>query len=125
MSGKTVLVIDDEEEWGKIISQVLTQRGGYEVFTATTAREGLALARKHKPNLVILDLMLPDMDGWRVCQHLKKEPDLKDVPVLMLSALVDDQAGKSSVELGDAYLSKPFDMKVMIEKVKGLLKDPA
>ncbi len=119
-----VLIVDDEVELCTTIADFLKPRG-YEVFTANTGKEGLAAARSQKPDLIILDLMLPDMDGWRVCQALKKDEALRNVPVIMLSALVDDQQQKGSHELGDAYLSKPFDMKVLLEKVRTCLDEPS
>jgi len=121
---KKVLIVDDEEELCATIADVLRPRG-YEVATAFTGKTGLSSARTGKPDLIILDLMLPDMDGWRVCQTLKKEEALRNIPVIMLSALVDDQQQKGSHELGEAYLSKPFDMKVLLEKVRICLDEPS
>ncbi len=119
MSQKTILIVDDEKEMCETVSQVLTPRG-YHVLMAHTGRDALALAKQHKPDLIILDLMLPDTDGWRVCQQLKKEESLKSVPVIMLSGLVDDKPEKGPLELGDAYLSKPFEMRALLEKIRDL-----
>jgi DNA-binding response OmpR family regulator len=119
-----VLIVDDEIELCSTIADFLRPRG-YEVFTANSGKEGLSAARSRMPDVILLDLMLPDMDGWRVCQALKKDEALRGIPVIMLSALVDDQQQKGAHELGDAYLSKPFAMKMLLEKLRLCLVAPS
>ena len=120
---KKILMIDDESELVATMKQVLEARG-YIVFGATLGKEGVVIAKQQQPDLAIIDLMLPDLDGWRVCQQLKKEPALANMRVIMLSGLVDDKPEKNSVELGDAYLSKPFEMKKLLETIRRLLDEP-
>jgi len=92
-------------------------------MTATDGAEGLRLAEQDPPDLIITDLNMPKLDGWRVCQHLKEAAGSQDVPVIMLSALVENTSNPSDVELGDCYLSKPFKMTDLLREIQRLLPD--
>jgi len=105
-AGRTVLVIDDDSEARDIVERFL-RKDGFEVATAATGEEGLKLAHKLHPAAITLDVMMPDMDGWSVLRALKADPELRDVPVVMLT-MVDDKGKGYSLGATD-YLTKPVD----------------
>mgnify|MGYP000983906235 CR=1 FL=1 len=116
---KTVLVIDDEPKIAEICSDYLSA-AGFHVLTADTGLRGLALARKEKPDLVVLDLMLPEMDGLDVCRELRRE---SSVPVVMLTARVEESDKLVGLELGaDDYLTKPFSPRELVARVRAVLR---
>jgi CheY-like chemotaxis protein len=111
-AGRTVLVIDDEPEARDIVERFL-RRDGFEVATAASGEEGLKMAHKLMPAAITLDVMMPDMDGWSVLRALKADPELKDVPVVMLT-MVDDKGKGYSLGATD-YLTKPVDRSQLYE----------
>jgi DNA-binding response OmpR family regulator len=123
---KKILVVDDEPKIAEICQDYL-QAAGYEVVTATTGPEGLSAARREKPDLVVLDLMLPEMDGLDVCRTLRRE---SDVPIIMLTARVEETDKLIGLELGaDDYITKPFSPRELVARVRVVLRrasgDPA
>lgn len=122
MEKSRILVVDDEPDVIKIIS-VRLKAAGYDVITAEDGQEGLLKARTEKPDLVLLDLMLPKVDGFQVCRMLKYDENFKSIPIILLTARTqeaDKQAGK---DVGaDAYIEKPFDYKELLTKIEELLK---
>ena len=117
-----LLIIEDEADIRELISFNL-EMSGYEVLKARDGEEGLRMARSEKPDLIILDLMLPGMDGLKVCSHLKKDSDVKDVPVIMLTARSEDDDIISGLETGaDDYITKPFSPRILIARVKAALR---
>ena len=117
---KRILVIDDEPELVKAI-EIRLKAAGYEILTACDGKEGLDKAQKEKPDLIILDLMLPKMDGYKVCGLLKKDNRYAKIPIILFSA----RAQKEDIELGgelgaDAYITKPFDSGILLGKIKEL-----
>ncbi len=116
---QTVLVVDDEPAIRELVSLYLTQ-GGFKVATAGAGEEGLQLARQQRPSLVVLDIMLPGMDGLEVLRQLRK---LSDVPVLMLTARGDDVDRIVGLEVGaDDYLPKPFNPRELVARVRAVLR---
>ncbi|MGQ0601457.1 MAG: response regulator transcription factor [Anaerolineales bacterium] len=116
---KTVLVIDDEPKIAEICRDYLTA-AGFGVLAAGTGPQGLALARKDKPDLVVLDLMLPGMDGLDVCRELRRE---SNVPIIMLTARVEESDKLVGLELGaDDYLTKPFSPRELVARVRAVLR---
>ncbi|MCB0017974.1 MAG: response regulator transcription factor [Anaerolineales bacterium] len=114
-----ILVIDDEDTTVQLIA-LLLERRGYEVVKAYSAEDGLRKAYRHQPDLVLLDVMMPDMDGWEVCRRLRQE---SGVPILMLTALGDEVDRILGLELGaDDYLTKPFSTRELIARIKALLR---
>ena len=110
--GGIVLVIDDEEDMRDLLRNYLSKTG-YQVATASTGEEGLALARKLRPHAITLDVMMPETDGWDVLSRLKHDPELAEIPVIMLSIMEDRETGYS---LGAAdYLSKPVNRKHLLQ----------
>ena len=119
---RTVLVIDDEPELGRLIDYNLT-KAGYLVLTARDGESGLAAARKHAPDLVVLDVMMPGLDGWEVCKRLRQEPSTAALPILMLTAKAEESDRVLGLELGaDDYLTKPFSVRELAARVKALLR---
>ena len=114
-----LLLIDDEPTITEPLARRLTTRG-FEVEVADNGRTGLTLALNTKPDLVILDVMMPEMDGWEVCRQLREK---SAVPILMLTALDDEFDRITGLDLGaDDYLSKPFSTNELIARIKALLR---
>jgi DNA-binding response OmpR family regulator len=114
-----VLVVEDDEPFAFALAHNL-RREGYRVLTARRGDDGLALARERQPDLVILDVMLPGLDGTQVCRLLRRE---RDVPVIMVSALGGETSKVAGLDLGaDDYLAKPFAMRELMARVRSLLR---
>jgi two-component system alkaline phosphatase synthesis response regulator PhoP len=119
---KTILVIDDEPQIAEICRDYLTA-AGFRVLTAHDGPLGLALARKEKPDLIVLDLMLPGMDGLDVCRELRRD---SATPIIMLTARVDESDKLVGLELGaDDYLTKPFSPRELVARVRTVLRRAA
>jgi DNA-binding response OmpR family regulator len=119
---KSILVIDDEPQIADICRDYLTA-AGFAVLVAQDGVKGLALARKERPDLVVLDLMLPGMDGLDVCRELRRESAL---PIIMLTARVDESDKLIGLELGaDDYLTKPFSPRELVARVRTVLRRAA
>jgi DNA-binding response OmpR family regulator len=115
-----VLLIDDDEQNREIIKLRLEQ-AGFKVEEAANGEEGLALAREAQPNLIVLDVMMPKMDGWQACRGLKSNEKTKDIPVIMLTARTQQIEELRGWESGvDDYMTKPCDHKVLIQKINQL-----
>ena len=113
-----ILVCDDERHIVRLI-QVNLERQGYSVVTAFDGKEGLEKVRSEKPNLVVLDVMMPYMDGFEVLQNLKKNPSTRDIPVIMLTAKAQDADVFRGWQSGvDCYLTKPFNPMELLTFVK-------
>jgi DNA-binding response OmpR family regulator len=114
-----ILVVDDEKKIVEILKGYL-EREGYQVITAYDGRAALDLAQSNSPDLIILDLMLPEVSGWDVCRELRRK---SDVPVIMLTARDDTTDKIIGLELGaDDYVTKPFDPKEVISRVRAVLR---
>jgi len=119
VADNTVLVIEDEENLLEALKYNL-EREGYEVRTAADGEVGLELARSQKPDLIVLDLMLPKMDGFEICRILRQE---SNVPILMLTARGEEVDRVVGLELGaDDYVTKPFSMRELLARVKAMLR---
>lgn len=118
--GSTVLAVDDDETIQRLL-QVNLEMEGYEVVIAGDGTEALERARELHPDLILLDVMMPEVDGWEVCRRLRDDPDLEDVPVVFLSARAQEADVERGTELGaDAYITKPFDPIELLELVEEL-----
>ena len=125
MSKQTVLVVEDEQDIAELVSYHLG-REGYQVLVAGTGEEGLKLARAKQPALVVLDLMLPGLDGLEVCKQLRSDPATQQMAVLMLTAKGEESDIIVGLQLGaDDYVTKPFSPKVLVARVKALLRRKA
>src|SRR5437762_12356195 len=118
----TILVVEDESSIASFVSLYL-KNAGYAVKTAATGTEGLAQASAHEPSLIVLDLMLPDIDGIEVCKRIRQS---SDVPILMLTARDEDVDKIIGLEVGaDDYLTKPFNPRELVARVKSILRRAA
>lgn len=122
MSKACILVVDDEEDIRELV-QLNLDREGYRVLTCETGEQALAVARAQTPDLIVLDLMLPGIDGLEVCKRLKADSNLQEIPVVMLTAKGEESDIVAGLELGaDDYITKPFSGKVLVARVRRLLR---
>src|SRR5580693_5093293 len=118
-----VLVCDDERHIVRLI-QVNLERQGYEVVTAFDGKEGLEKIRSEKPNLVVLDVMMPYMDGFEVLKTIRREPETENLPVIMLTAKAQDKDVFEGYHYGaDMYLTKPFNPMELVTFVKRITEN--
>jgi two-component system phosphate regulon response regulator PhoB len=121
-SGPRILVVDDEEDLLELVRYNLVKHG-YQVECVGTGEDALKSARREPPDLIVLDLMLPAVDGLEVCRRLKSEPKTRDVPIVMLTAKGEDADVVAGLERGaDDYIAKPFSPKVLTARVRALLR---
>ncbi len=119
MEKQKVLIIDDDENICRILKDYFEYEG-YEVAVAHSGNEGLEKIKQEKPHVIILDIMLPEVDGWDICQRLRPADD---IPIIMLSAKDKDTDRITGLELGaDDYVTKPFSPKEVVARVKALLR---
>jgi two-component system alkaline phosphatase synthesis response regulator PhoP len=122
MSRSRIVIIEDEPDIVEVISYNL-KREGYQVFSAARGDDGINLVRDKSPNLVILDLMLPGVDGLSVCQQLKADPLTKDIPIIIVSAKEEESDVVLGLGLGaDDYVAKPFSPRELLARVKAVLR---
>ncbi|NCN04666.1 MAG: response regulator transcription factor [Spirochaetales bacterium] len=122
MAKEVILVVEDETDILELIRYNL-EREGYQVLTAETGEEGLATATKKVVDLVLLDLMLPGLDGIEVCRRLKTAESTRGIPVLMVTAKGEDSDIVTGLEIGaDDYVTKPFSPKVLLARIRTLLR---
>lgn len=122
MAKKTILAIDDEKDILNLLHYNL-EKEGYQVLTAGTGESGFELAKGKKPDLVLLDLMLPGVDGLEVCKLLKNSKETKHIPVIMLTAKGSEIDQVVGLELGASdYIPKPFSVKVLLARVKNVFR---
>ncbi len=118
---KVILVIDDDPAQIKILDKKLPENG-YDVLAATQAADGLQKAMKSCPDLIILDVMMPIINGYNLCQLLKNDLKHKNIPIIMLTSRDSDQDKQIGQDVGaDAYLVKPLDLSLLLEKIRSLL----
>ncbi|KAA3655450.1 MAG: DNA-binding response regulator [Chloroflexi bacterium] len=119
MGNETILVVDDEANI-RDLAQLYLEKEGYRVVTAVDGLQALDLIKQESPTLMVLDLMLPELDGWEVCRRVRQESNL---PILMLTARDDDIDKIVGLEMGaDDYLTKPFNPREMVARVRAILR---
>ena len=117
-----ILLVDDEPDIIEIVSYNLKSEG-YQIFTATNGLEAVTSAKKNSPHLILLDIMMPKMDGIEACERIREEPKLSETIITFLTARGEDYSQVAGFEAGaDDYISKPIKPKVLISKVKALLR---
>jgi len=122
MKKEKILIVEDEKDVLNLIDYNLSKEG-YTIRTAETGEAGLKIAANELPDLIILDLMLPGIDGLEICRILKKNPDTDSIPVVMLTAKGEESDIVIGLELGaDDYITKPFSPKVLIARVRAILR---
>lgn len=118
----SVLVVDDEEDLLSLLEYNLEQ-AGFEALLARDGVEGLDMARDHDPDLIILDIMMPKMDGIEVCRRLRQDAHLRTIPIMMLTARSEEEDQVQGLDVGaDIYLSKPVSVSVILSQAKALLR---
>ena len=119
-----ILVVDDEPDLLSVLRFGL-EIEGFEVLEALDGETGLAMAREHAPDLLVLDLMLPRMDGYKVCRALKFDERFRRTPVFILSARSGETDRRLAMDLGaDDFITKPYDMKDLVARIRGKLQSP-
>ncbi len=122
---ETILIVDDEDDLRRLLNFNL-RSAGYETLQAATGAEALQVLEARKPDLIVLDLMLPDIQGMDLCRHLKQSPATKHIPVLILSARSDEIDRVVGFEIGaDDYVVKPFSVRELALRIKAILKRSA
>ncbi len=115
---KRILVVEDTEDNRQIIRDLLTS-AGYELIEAVTGEEGVAMAAQHRPDLILMDMQLPVLDGYEATRRIKAQPELKHIPVIAVTsyALAGDEA-KTKAAGCDGYVAKPFSPRLLLAKVR-------
>jgi DNA-binding response OmpR family regulator len=120
MSGKVIVIVDDEPDMAQMLSAFLRIKG-YEVYTAYSGQDGLALIESRRPGAVLLDLMLPDIDGLDVCQRLRSAPATAEIPILIISARTEPAIMARAEEMGaSGYLTKPIKLPILLDELQRL-----
>lgn len=122
MSPMRILLVEDDPDIQRMVQLSLKFQGGHAVSVASGGREGLGKAQADKPDLILLDVMMPEMDGYEVCAHLKADPDTRAIPVIFLSARAQHAEIQKGRDLGAAgYLVKPFDPMTLASQLEAIL----
>lgn len=117
-----ILLVDDEADILEIVGYNLSQEG-YQIFTAENGKKAVEKAKKHHPHLIIMDVMMPEMDGMEACENIRKIPELSQTIITFLTARNEDYSLVAGFDAGaDDYISKPIKPKVLVSKVKALLR---
>ena len=118
---KKILIVDDEPDVASLLNLMLKSKG-YETITAGDGQEALEKARHEKPDLIVLDIMLPRLDGYKVARMLKFDEKFSHIPIIMVTAKIQEKDKKTGLEMGaDAYVTKPFDTAMLLEKINEVL----
>jgi two-component system phosphate regulon response regulator PhoB len=126
MSKGTILIIDDEKDLVELVRYNLVEKEGYDVISANDGPSGVEIAQRHKVDLIVLDLMMPGMDGLEVCRRLRADARTSRVPLIMLTAKATEADRIVGLELGaDDYITKPFSPREMVARVKAILRRTA
>ncbi len=121
MAGKRILVIEDHEENRRLLRDLLTSFG-YELIEAVTGEEGVTRAETERPDLILMDIQLPGIDGYETTRRIKANPALRHIPVIAVTSYALSGDDVKALEAGcDAYVTKPFDPADLLEKIKGYL----
>ena len=119
---KKILIVEDERDIQQLVKHYL-EKEGLRILTASTGIEAVKKVREEKPDLLVLDLMLPDMDGLEVCKRVRNAPETALLPIIMLTAKAEESDTIVGLELGaDDYVTKPFSPKALVARVKALLR---
>jgi len=121
-NNSTILIVDDEEDILEFLEYNLTKEG-FRVYVATSGRKAIEIARKTKPHLILLDVMMPELDGIETCRELREIPTLKNTLIAFLTARNEDYSQIAGFDAGaDDYISKPIKPRVLISRIKALLR---
>jgi two-component system, cell cycle response regulator DivK len=121
MMSKVILVIEDQEDNRRIMRDLLTN-AGYEVMEAVTGEEGVTAADTHRPDLILMDIQLPDTDGYEATRRIKARPALNPIPIIAVTSYALSGDDVKAFEAGcDAYVSKPFSPRALLRKIRDFL----
>ena len=122
---KRILIVEDQEDNRRILRDLLTNVG-FELIEATTGEEGVRLAERNRPDLILMDVQMPVLDGHEATQRIKSQPELRSIPIIVVTsyALSGDEA-KSMAAGADAYVAKPFSPRALLATIRRFLPDPA
>lgn len=119
---KKILIVDDEKDFCYFIKENLEMGGKYQVFVAFNGKDGLSAAASHKPDLILLDVMMPRIDGFTVLKELKSKEDTMQIPVIMLTAVSAEEAKEKAQSMYDEdYIIKPVGISFLKEKIEAVL----
>lgn len=122
MEKQTILIVDDEQDLLDMIEYNLRQQD-YDVLTADNGQLGIQIAKENKPDLVLLDVMMPGMDGIDVCDHMKEDADLRQIPIIFLTARGDEKTEIEGLNKGaDDYITKPISTSKLLSRIKAVLR---
>ncbi|MBI2608079.1 MAG: response regulator [Deltaproteobacteria bacterium] len=117
-----VLLVDDEKDFREIMRPVLEVEG-WEVIEASCGKEALEKVKQERPNIIILDVMMPTLDGFTICKELKTDEKYKNIPIILLTVKFGKADHERGIEVGaDAYITKPFETDELIKQIKSLLQ---
>jgi len=121
-TGQPILVVDDDKDIVRLVRTYL-EKAGYQVLTAYDGKTAMQILRHDRPALLVLDLMLPDHDGWDITRMVRQDNALKQLPIIMLTARIDDMDKIVGLELGaDDYITKPFNPREVVARVRSVLR---
>lgn len=122
-NGKTVLLVEDNED-NRIVYSTILEHFGYHVIEALNGEEGIAKARSEKPDLILMDISIPIIDGWEATQVLKRDPTTRSIPIIALTAHALAADREKAMEVGcDSYLAKPCEPKAVVSEVRKFIGD--
>lgn len=118
---KKILIVEDDPSFSRAINHIIMKEG-YDVITASNGMTGLRMAQEEKPDLLVLDVMLPGLDGFEICHRLRQDPATAKLPIIMLSAKGQEIDKTTGLNVGaNEYLTKPVDRALLLEKITALL----
>ena len=122
MAKQTILVVDDEQDLLDLIEYNL-KKEGFNVLKAENGEEGIKVAKEHKPDLVLLDIMMPKMDGMETVEHMRNDEELKSIPIIFLTARSDEKTEVEGLDKGgDDYITKPISTTKLISRIKAVMR---
>jgi len=116
-----ILLVDDENDFIELLQYKLAGRG-YELIVANDGVHALSQARQMKPSLILLDILLPDLDGLSVCEILRRQPSTKNIPIIFMSALTSEVTRRTVAMQADDFFTKPLDLPRLVKRIADLLR---
>lgn len=121
---KKILIVEDKEDILELLAEIFDDLGDYRILCARDGEEALRIAREDNPDIILLDILLPKMNGYDVCKSIKSDPATSNAKVLMISGVVQEFNRRKAQEVGaDVFIAKPFDTIALVEKVEELLRN--
>ncbi len=122
MDKKKILIVDDEPDVLNVLRKGLSVEG-YSIITADNGNDAITLAKSEHPNLITLDILMPHIDGAKIAEKLKEDPDTKDIPIIFITCLVSkEEAEKGRIVAGSIFFAKPYDMGELLSEIDASIK---